>query len=170
MTIRSRSKSKDIHTISILVSNKPGVLVRCAQGFARRGFNIESLVVSPGVNPKFSRMTITLQGKPETLEQIIKQTSKLIDVMHCSEHDENALVVECALTKIHFKPQQKNAIKTLVKKYRAKIADETDESLIIEQSGPSEKLDELESQLEKYGIVEMVRSGKLAMARGKEPT
>lgn len=170
MTIKSRSKAKDIHTISILVSNKPGVLVRCAQGFARRGFNIESLVVSPGINPKFSRMTITLQGNPETLEQIIKQTSKLIDVMHCSEHDTDALVIECALTKIRVKPQQKAAIKKLAQKYHAKIADETDESMIIVQSGPSEKLDEFESQLEKYGIVEMVRSGKLAMAKGKEVT
>ena len=72
----------NIHTISLFVANKPGVLIRCAQVFARRGFNIDSLVVSPAVNPKFSRMTITAQGDPDTLEQIIKQSAKLIDVVH----------------------------------------------------------------------------------------
>ena len=65
-------KQKDIHTVSMLVANKPGVLVRCAQVFARRGFNIDALVVSASVNPKFSRMTITASGDPGTLEQIVK--------------------------------------------------------------------------------------------------
>ncbi|MBZ0166059.1 MAG: acetolactate synthase small subunit, partial [Candidatus Omnitrophica bacterium] len=81
-------KKNNIHTISLLVANKPGVLIRCAQIFARRGFNVDSLVVSPAVNPKFSRMTITAQGDPATLEQIIKQTAKLIDVVHAEEHRE----------------------------------------------------------------------------------
>src|SRR4029450_2040875 len=76
-----------IHTISILVRNKPGVLVRVALVFSRRGYNIESLVVSPDVATReFSRMTITCSGDPETLEQIIKQVTKLIDVVHAIDH------------------------------------------------------------------------------------
>ena len=80
-----------LHTISVLVANKPGVLVRIALVFARRGYNIDSLVVSPTVNPKFSRMTITAKGDLETLEQIIKNVNKLIDVIHCGEHPANTL-------------------------------------------------------------------------------
>ena len=80
------NQRNDVHTISLFVANKPGVLVRCAQVFARRGFNIDALVVSPSANPKYSRMTITLSGDPATLDQIIKQTAKLVDVIHCSEH------------------------------------------------------------------------------------
>ena len=95
------NKRKDIHTVSMLVANKPGVLVRCAQVFARRGFNIDALVVSASVNPKFSRMTITAQGDPGTLDQIIKQTSKLIDVIHCGEHTRtDSIDREYALIKV----------------------------------------------------------------------
>jgi len=75
------------HTISVLVANKPGVLVRIALVFARRGYNIDSLVVSPTVNPKYSRMTLTARGSLETLDQIIKNAGKLVDVIHCGEHD-----------------------------------------------------------------------------------
>jgi acetolactate synthase-1/3 small subunit len=75
-----------LHTINVLVANKPGVLVRIALVFARRGYNINSLVVSPAANPKFSQMVITAKGDTETLEQIIKNVTKLIDVIECEEH------------------------------------------------------------------------------------
>ena len=75
------------HTISIFVVNKPGVLMRVAQVFSRRGFNIDSLVVSSGYDEKYARMTITAQGNEENLDQIKKQLSKLVDVMHCIDHD-----------------------------------------------------------------------------------
>ena len=94
-------KTNDIHTLSILVANKPGVLVRVALTFARRGYNIDSLVVSATHNPKYSRMTITSKGDPTILEQIIKQVNKLIDVIHASEHDTSASVdLEMALLKV----------------------------------------------------------------------
>ncbi|MCX5738456.1 MAG: acetolactate synthase small subunit, partial [Proteobacteria bacterium] len=83
LSIRTRD---DIHTISLFVNNKPGVLVRVALVFSRRGYNIESLVVSPTVDGDFSRMTITCSGDPATLEQIIKQLQKLIDVVHATDH------------------------------------------------------------------------------------
>lgn len=154
-----------------MVTNKPGVLVRCAQVFARRGFNIDSLVVSPAVNPKYSRMTITLQGDPATLEQIIKQTDKLVDVLHCSEHTgEDAVAREYALLKVKCPTKARSSVIKKLIKYRAHVVDESDGALLIGQSGTTKELDILEEQLKKYGIVEMVRSGKLVMAKGQEPT
>lgn len=165
------TKNKNTHTISVKVANKPGVLVRCAQVFAKRGYNIDSLVVSPGVNPKYSRMTITAQGDPEALEQIIKQTDKLIDVLHTSEHsDLNTVTKEIALVKVKAKSANQKAIVTLSKKFKALIVDKTENTFIVEQVGTTDQLDELEDSLKKYGIIEVVRSGKLVMAIGKEPT
>lgn len=164
-------KKANIHTISILVANKPGVLVRCAQVFARRGFNIDALVVSPSVNPKYSRMTITAQGEPQTLDQIIKQTAKLIDVIHVCEHTVlDALAREYALIKIKCSSSQKTTLSKKLKKFSARFSDEQDGFLIIEASGTTETLDQLEQLLEDYGIIEMVRSGKLVMTKGKEST
>ncbi|MEM9283699.1 MAG: acetolactate synthase small subunit, partial [Verrucomicrobiota bacterium] len=88
------------HTLSVLVNNEPGVLMRICQVFSRRGFNIDSLVVSEGRRAEFSRMTIGISGDPGGLEQIIKQVNKLIDVIHCYEHTaENAVVKEMLLVK-----------------------------------------------------------------------
>ncbi len=161
----------NIHTISILVANKPGVLVRCAQVFARRGYNIDALVVSPSVNPKFSRMTITAIGDPGTLEQIIKQTAKLIDVIHVGEHTgEDSIDRELALIKVKYTSPTKAALTQLIKKHHAHLLDESEGNLIIEQAGTTKELDEFETLLKKYGLIEMVRSGKLVMAKGKEST
>src|SRR5208337_2046143 len=100
-----------------LVANKPGVLVRIALVFARRGYNIDSLVVSPTVNPKYSRMTITAQGDLETLEQIIKNVNKLVDVTHCGEHPAHAVEKELALLKI----KSSSAVKAFVTKNSRKF-------------------------------------------------
>lgn len=164
-------KRDPTHTISILVANKPGVLVRVALVFARRGYNIDSLVVSATVNPKYSRMTITAKGSPETLEQIIKNVDKLVDVIHASEHDpSHSIDRELALVKLKNTPSNKEAVEKHSKKYHAKIVDDTDKTLIIAQSGTTSELDEFEDILKKMGILEYVRSGKLLMARGKEET
>jgi acetolactate synthase I/III small subunit len=168
---QSALKKNGLHTISLLVANKPGVLVRCAQVFARRGFNIDALVVSPSANPKYSRMTITLSGDPATLGQIIKQTLKLVDVIHCSEHTRmDAIDKEFSLVKIKSTPANKARISQLAKKFHTRIVDESDQALIVEQSGTTAELDKFEALIKKYGIIEMVRSGKLVMAKGKEPT
>ncbi|MCR4336774.1 MAG: acetolactate synthase small subunit [Candidatus Omnitrophica bacterium] len=164
-------KRKDIHTISFLVANKPGVLMRVAQIFARRGFNIDALVVSPSYDPKYSRMTITAQGSPDTLEQIIKVSGRLIDVLHVAEHSQiDALHRELALIKVKYTPATKVHILKLVKKFHAHLLEEKEKILVIEQAGTTDDLDELESLLKKYGVVEMVRSGKLVMAHGHEAT
>ncbi len=167
----STQKSKDTHILSMLVANKPGVLVRVALVFARRGFNIDSLVVSASINPKYSRMTITAKGDLATLDQIIKNLNKLVDVLHASEHDPtHSIDHELALIKVKATPASKTAVVKHSKKYHAKIVDVTDNALIIAQSGVTEELDEFENLMRKYGVIEMVRSGKLLMAQGKEAT
>ncbi|NTV29331.1 MAG: acetolactate synthase small subunit [Candidatus Omnitrophica bacterium] len=164
-------KTTDTHTLSILVANKPGVLVRVALTFARRGYNIDSLVVSATHNPKFSRMTVTAKGDPATLEQIIKQLNKLVDVIHASEHDTfSAVDMEMSLLKVKVTATSKTIIAKYMKEYHAKLVDETDNILIIAQIGSTEELNSFENILSKYGLVELVRSGKLLMMKGKETT
>lgn len=164
-------KDHNSHTISFLVANKPGVLVRVALVFAKRGYNIDSLVVSPSFNEKYSRMTITAKGDPLTLEQIVKQANKLIDVLHASEHTlENAIEKEFALIKIRYKPQQKTSLTKILKKFQARVVDMSGQAAIIEHTGTTDELNDIESKLKTFGLIEMVRTGKVLMARGKEPT
>ena len=158
------------HTISILVANKPGVLVRIALVFARRGYNIDSLVVSPTINPKFSRMTITAKGDLETLDQIIKNVSKLIDVIHCGEHDAtHSIEKELALLKVKSTPSVKTFISKHARKFRIKVDDTSEGFYVIEQTGTTAQLNEFEAVMKKY-TVEMVRTGKILIAKGKEKT
>lgn len=161
---------KDIHTISFFVANKPGVLVRIAQVFARRGYNIDSLVVSPSFNPQYSRMTIAATGDPVTLEQIIKQSGKLIDVLHISEHTgRDSVDRELALFKVRCPSAKRPTILKAIRN-KAHIVDESEGTLIIGKSGTTDDVDQFEEYLKKFGIVELVRSGKLVMARGREAT
>ncbi|MFP4473765.1 MAG: acetolactate synthase small subunit [Candidatus Omnitrophota bacterium] len=164
-------KTRFTHTISMLVANKPGVLMRIAMTFARRGFNIDSLVVSPSANEKYSRMTVTAQGDPSILDQIIRQVNKLIDVIHAWEHnDEAAVHSELALFKLRKKGRDKRVVSDLIKAFRARVIDDSEDCFIVEQVGTTEELDNLENVLKKYGIVEMVRSGKVIMVKGHQAT
>jgi acetolactate synthase-1/3 small subunit len=164
-------KTNHTHTLSILVANKPGVLVRVAHVFARRGYNIDSLVVSATHNPKYSRMTITSKGDPGILEQIIKQVNKLIDVIHASEHDTATSVdMEMALLKVKATSATRPIINKYMKEYQAKLLDDSAGVLIISQMGSTVELDAFEGILSKYGLLEMVRTGKLLMTKGKETT
>ncbi len=167
----AKSKEKQIHTISLLVANKPGVLVRIAMAFARRGYNIDSLVVSPSSNEKFSRMTISAQGEIDTLDQILRQTGKLIDVIHAWEHNDNEAVhSELALFKLHKKGNTRSAIEKIIAPFRARILDDADDFFIVEQVGVTPELDQLEKNLKKSGVVEMVRTGKVVMVKGHHLT
>jgi acetolactate synthase-1/3 small subunit len=161
-----------LHTLSILVRNKPGVLVRVALVFARRGYNIESLVVSTDVaNGDFSRMTITCSGDPETLEQIIKQVTKLIDVVHAFDHTgQSVYETEVALVKLKCKVADRTEILQIAELYTAKVVDYGVDSLIIRIVGAAEKLDVFLSLLRNFHIVELVRSGKVLMTRGLATT
>jgi acetolactate synthase-1/3 small subunit len=159
------------HTFSFLVANKPGVLVRIAQIFARRGYNIDSLVVSSGMDGRYSQMTITAMGDPEVIGQIVKQTSKLIDVLHATEHmGENVIQRELALIKVTATSQTRTELLQLVDHFKAQTLDFTEESLVILATGDTEKVDALVEMLRKFGIREIVRTGKLVMARGLKET
>jgi acetolactate synthase-1/3 small subunit len=160
-----------IHTISLFVNNAPGVLVRVALVFSRRGFNIESLVVSPGAEGRFSRMTITCSGEPDVLEQIIKQLSKLVDVVHAIDHTGDlAFETEIALIKIEAPREERAEALQIAEHFKARVVDYGSESMILQACGSSEKLDALISLLRPFSIAELVRSGKLLMARGKSTT
>ena len=162
----------DIHTLSVYVANKPGVLARVAQVFARRGYNIESLVVSPSKNGDFSRMTIAVEGSLEGLDQIIKQTNKLIDVIHCTDHtDDNSVTRELALIKISLADiQQRTEVLQIAEHFGCKTVDFTKASMILMITGATEKIDACVRVCGNFDIVELVRTGKVVMARGERET
>ena len=163
--------SPQIHTISLFVNNAPGVLVRVALVFSQRGFNIESLVVSPGAGGRFARMTITCSGESEVLEQIIKKLAKLVDVVHAIDHTGDlAYETEIALIKIECPLEERTAILQITEHFKARVVDYGADSMILQAFGSSEKLDALISLLHPFSIAELVRSGKLLMARGKGTT
>ena len=149
------SDSTHQHVISIMVANKPGVLMRTAQIFTRRGFNIDSLLVSPALDGKYSRMTIGCTGDPQTLDQIIRQLSKLIDVLHAIEHDTvNTLQKELALIKVKADSDNRTEVLQLVTHFDAQTVDFTEDSLVIEVTGNTDKLDAMVNMLKRHGIVE----------------
>ncbi len=155
------------HTITVLVDNKPGVLARISGLFARRGFNIESLAVSITDDPTVSRMTIVASGDDSTLDQINKQTSKLIDVIKLVDYSQIPIIErELALIKVKAEPVHRAEIMQIVDIFRAKIIDISVTSFTIEVTGGLDKVDAIENLLRPYGIMEVVRTGKIAMARG----
>ncbi|NLB65628.1 MAG: acetolactate synthase small subunit [Lentisphaerae bacterium] len=159
------------HNLSIFVANRPGALVRIAQAFSRRGFNIESLVVSPGARSGFSRMTITAKGDDAGLDQIIMQCSKLVDVLACRKHtDEEVVARELALVKLAVNSAERGEVLQIADHFRAKTVDFSDTSIVLEATGGSEKLDAMVELLRKFKIVELVRTGKVIMARGEKAT
>ena len=153
------------------MNNQPGVLGRICNVFSRRGFNIESLVVSQTRNPRFSRMTIGISGHPEGLHQIIMQVNKLIDVIHCQEHtDRDAVSKEMVLVKIAAGPDNRTEILQIVGHYSGKTVDLQEDSLICLLSGNTDKLDAAIRLLSKFEIIETIRTGKVVMARGLTDT
>jgi acetolactate synthase I/III small subunit len=155
------------HTITVLVENKSGVLARVAGLFARRGFNIESLAVSITDDPTISRMTIVVTGDDSVLEQIEKQTNKLVDVIRLVDYSDIPILErELAMIKVRAQQAQRMEIMQITDIFRAKIIDISDTTFTIEVTGNVDKVDALEKLLSPYGICEVVRTGKIAMARG----
>jgi len=155
------------HTISVLVNNRPGVLARTAGLFARRGFNIDSLAVSTTQDPNVSRMTIVVEGPDAVLEQISKQLYKLLDVIKVLDHqDESVVTRELALVKVDAEPSVRGEIMQTVAIFRANIIDVSDRAFTIEVTGGAEKIDALVNLLQKYGIREMMRTGRIVLSRG----
>jgi acetolactate synthase-1/3 small subunit len=159
------------HSISLLVNNKPGVLIRISLVFSRRGYNIDSLVVSPAHNGKYARMNIVASGEPKTLEQILKQLNKLIDVLHAKDHTgETVVEKELALIKVRCTPEKRSEILQIAEHFKAQTVDLSENTLMLQVTGGTDKLDAAEMMLDKYGIAEMVRTGKVIMARGESGT
>lgn len=159
------------HSISLYVANKPGVLIRISLVFARRGYNIDSLVVSESADKNFSRMNITATGDPETLHLMLNQLNRLIDVVHAKEHNsENALQRELALVKVKCESSQRTDVLQIADVFKARNMDISDDTITFQVTGTSSKLDAFQLLLKPYGIVELIRSGNLIMARGSEST
>lgn len=157
------------HIIAVLVENKPRVLARVASLFARRGYNIESLAVGPTQDPNISRITLVVTGNEHVLEQITKQLYKLIEVIKVSDFSDTPVVDrELALIKVHAPSNLRGEIAQTAEIFRARIVDVDEESLIIEVTGTPDKIDALEQLLRKYGIIEMTRTGRIALARGSQ--
>jgi acetolactate synthase-1/3 small subunit len=159
------------HTLSVLVENKPGVLTRVAGLFARRGFNIDSLVVAETENRAVSRMTITVYEQDQPVEQVTKQLHKLINVLKIIDLDPGSSVErELLLVKVVADAGARSEIMQMVEIFRAKIVDVSSEVLIIEMTGTRDKVSAFVELLAPFGVVELMRTGHVAMSRGKRPT
>lgn len=155
------------HTLAVLVENRPGVLSRISGLFARRGFNIDSLAVGKTDNPLISRMTIVVEGDAHDIEQVSKQLHKLIDVIKLTDLTEEEYVDrEMILIKVNADPAIRGEIMQIVDIFRARIVDIGRNTLIIEATGDEGKIDAIETALRPFGIKEVVRTGRIAMARG----
>ncbi|MGQ0777746.1 MAG: acetolactate synthase small subunit [Pseudonocardiales bacterium] len=156
-----------MHTLSVLVENKPGVLARVAGLFSRRGFNIHSLAVGPTESPDISRMTIVVAVDELPLEQVTKQLNKLINVIKIVELDPAMAVQrELLLVKVRADATVRSQVLETVQLFRAKVIDVSPEALTVEATGTGDKLDALLRMLEPYGVREMVQSGVVAIGRG----
>jgi len=156
------------HILSVLVENKPGVLARVSGLFSRRGFNIESLAVGPTEDPNISRMTIVIDADDLKLEQITKQLHKLVNVLKISDLDpKDSVERELVLIKVNAPPDKRAEVVETANIFRANIIDVSKTTLTIEITGTATKIQALEDLLRPYGIKELVRTGKIALARGK---
>ncbi len=155
------------HTLAVLVENKPGVLVRVAGLFSRRGFNIESLNVGRTENHDVSRMTIEVEGDDSLIEQVTKQLHKLIDVIKISDISKEEYVDrDLVMIKVNAEPGQRVELLQMAGVFRARVVDLGRKTMTLECTGNEGKINAFEETLRPYGIKELVRTGKIAMLRG----
>ena len=157
------------HTLSVLVSDQPGVLARVASLFSRRGFNIESLAVGPTERDDLSRITLVTEVDDVTiLEQLVKQLNKLVEVYKVIELEPNSVQRQLILVKVRCNERNRSAVLDVVGLFRGKAVDVSFESITVEATGSDDKLDALITMLEPYGIIELVKSGEVALSRGNK--
>jgi acetolactate synthase-1/3 small subunit len=157
------------HVLSALVKNSSGVLSRVSGLFSRRGYNIDSLTVGRTEDPSISRMTITLMGDDNVLEQVKKQLNKLEDVVRVIDFKANESVYrELVLIKVKANAENRAAINETVKIFRSKIIDLSTDTLTIELTGDENKISALINLMEEYGIEELARTGVTALQRGEK--
>ncbi len=154
------------HTISVLVENKPGVLARIAGLFSARGYNIASLAVSETLDPAISYLTMVVEAEDQNiLEQIKKQLNRLIDVITVTDFTKKEHINrELILVKVNYSAKEKTKIESTLNKYVAKIIQHKGDVAIIEAVDEQEKVKQLLVDLERFGIKELVRTGRIAMA------
>ena len=154
------------HTISVLVENKFGVLTRVAGLFSGRGYNIDTLNVAPTHDPKTSRMTIVTRGDEATIDQIIKQLNKLVDVLEVQDFCEGEYVDrELVLVKVGVDSKARAEIMQISDIFRAKIVDVQPKTLTIEITGDESKIEKFIDLMKTFGIKELTRTGKIALPR-----
>lgn len=159
------------HTLSILVENKPGVLTRIAGLFARRGFNIDTLTVGPTDDDRISRITLTLDGAVHPIDQVTKQLHKLVNVLKIRDLEPDDTVArELALFKVAVDGVQRAEVMQICEIFRGKVVDVTKRSLTIEVTGTTDKIEAFERMVRPFGLVEMMRTGEIAIARGRAET
>ncbi|MCO5316130.1 MAG: acetolactate synthase small subunit [Solirubrobacterales bacterium] len=164
-----RSYSDRKHVLSIQVENRPGVLARIAGLFSRRGFNIDTLAVGPTSDPDISRVTLTLDGAVHPIDQVTKQLHKLVNVIKIRDMEpEGTVARELALFKVSAAVENRAEIVQFAEIFRAKIVDVSRRALIVEVTGSHDKIQAFESMLRPHGLLEMVRTGEVALARGGE--
>jgi len=156
------------HTLSVLVENKPGVLTRIAGLFARRGFNIDSLAVGESEDPGLSRMTITIDGAAQPIDQVTKQLHKLINVVKIRDLEPRGMVAaELLFVKVSAEGEKRTEVLQIAEIFRAKIVDVDRRVLTLRVVGTSDKLEALLELLKPFGLLEVVRTGTIAIGRGK---
>ena len=159
------------HILSILVEDKPGVLTRIAGLFARRGFNIDTLTVGPTDDERISRITLTLDGALHPIDQVTKQLHKLVNVLKIRDLEPSETVArELAMFKVAVDGPQRAEVLQVCEIFRGKVVDVGKRSVIIEITGTTDKIDAFERMVRPFGLVEMMRTGEIAIARGRSET
>ena len=166
----SNQKNNDLrHTLGVLVENQPGVLSRVSGLFSGRGFNIESLTVAETIDPEISRITLVTSGNEQIMEQIIKQLRKLVNVIKVIDFREVDFVDrEMALIKVKAEATTRAEALRMVDIFRGKVVDVSPTSYTIEVTGDGKKIEAIVELLQHLGIIEIVRTGKAAIARSKK--
>jgi acetolactate synthase-1/3 small subunit len=156
------------HILSILVENKPGVLARVAGLFSRRGFNIDTLAVGPTDDPSISRVTLTLDGAVHPIDQVTKQLHKLVNVLKIRDMEPDQTVTkEMALFRVQATVESRAEIMHFAEIFRAKIVDVSRRTVTIEVTGSNEKVNAFERMVRPHGLIEMARTGEVAISRSR---
>ena len=159
------------HILSLLVENKPGVLARIAGLFSRRGFNIDSLAVGPTDDDQISRITLTVDGASHPIDQVTKQLHKLINVIKIRDLEpREAVARELALFKVSADGDSRGQIMEYAEIFRGRIVDVSKRSVTVEVTGPDDKIEAFEQMIRPFGLIEMVRTGEIAVSRGRSAT
>jgi acetolactate synthase-1/3 small subunit len=156
------------HVLSLLVENKPGVLARIAGLFSRRGFNIDTLAVGPTDDPDVSRITLTVDGAIHPIDQVTKQLHKLVNVIKIRDMDPDTTVSrEMALFRVSAPAESRGEIMEFAQIFRGKVVDVSRRTMTIEITGTQDKIDAFERMVRPHGLIEMARTGEVAIARSR---